>query len=148
MSKSVLFSTIVLAFLLVVLGFKYFITSSLSPVPHQTTNGTVTRATSPTPKTMIQVTQNVASSGSAPQKTEQIVIEQGKTALDLLIKTHRVIMKGEGINAFITSIDGKIASDSKHEFWALYVNGKQAQVGAGSYYLKSKDTILWKIETY
>lgn len=80
------------------------------------------------------------------KKNEQIKI--GATALQLLNSTHVVVTKGEKENAFITSIDGRAADSQKREFWAFYVNGKQAQVGAGSYFVKKNDTIEWKIETY
>jgi hypothetical protein len=75
-------------------------------------------------------------------------IKKGSTALQLLTSTHRVISKGERQNAYVTMIDGREASITDKEFWSFYVNGKQAQVGAGSYFLKNNDTIEWKIETY
>lgn len=75
-------------------------------------------------------------------------IQQGSTALKLLQSTHTVITKGEGKNAFVVSISGRVAQNEKREFWAFYVNGEQAVVGAGSYIMKNNDTIEWKIETY
>lgn len=75
-------------------------------------------------------------------------VKVGSNALQLLISTHKVISKGEKENAFITTIDGRVASMVDKEFWSFYVNGKQAQVGAGSYFVKNNDTIEWKIETY
>lgn len=75
-------------------------------------------------------------------------IEEGKTALDLLNKFTKVETKGEGANAYVTSINGKKALTEKKEYWAFYVNGKPAAVGAGSYKLKSGDKIEWKIEKY
>lgn len=74
---------------------------------------------------------------------------EGKTALELLrVKDPAAVTQGEGANAFVTKINGYEASASKKEFWAFYVNGKQAAVGAGSYITKSGDKIEWKIETY
>lgn len=70
------------------------------------------------------------------------------TALKALKDVVAVQTNGEGINAFITSIDNRKADDAKKEFWAFYVNGKQAELGAGSYVIKNNDTIEWKIETY
>jgi hypothetical protein len=32
------------------------------------------------------------------------------------------------------------------EFWALYVNGKQSEVGAGVYVTKNDDVIEWRLE--
>ena len=75
-------------------------------------------------------------------------IEENKTVLDLLKQTAAVVTKGEKENAFVTEINGKEANESKKEFWAFYLNGKMSPVGAGSYKLKNKDRIEWKIEKY
>jgi hypothetical protein len=87
-------------------------------------------------------------SQSDNKKFDTIETQQGKTALDLLQKSHKTVTSGEGSNAFVTKIDDRKADTTKKEFWAFYVNGKQAQVGAGSYILQSNDKIEWKIETY
>ncbi len=81
-------------------------------------------------------------------KKTTVSVPAGATALEALRQSHAVDMKGSGTKAFIIGIDGRRADDSKHEFWAFYVNGKQAQVGAGSHELKQHDEIVWKIETY
>jgi len=80
------------------------------------------------------------------EKKERVIV--GSTALQALYRTHKIQSKGLGINAFITAIDGRVASEEKREFWAFYINGKQAEVGAGTYVIKNNDTIEWKIETY
>ncbi|MDB5179133.1 MAG: hypothetical protein JWN01_1076 [Patescibacteria group bacterium] len=73
----------------------------------------------------------------------------GKTALELLkTKDPAVVAKGEGANAFVTTINGYKADDAKKEYWSLYVNGKVSEVGAGSYVSKAGDQIEWKIEKY
>lgn len=74
--------------------------------------------------------------------------ETNKTALELTKENTKVVTKGDGVNAYIVEINGRLAEDSKKEFWAFYVNGKQAEVGAGSYILKEGDKIEWRIETY
>lgn len=71
-----------------------------------------------------------------------------QTALILLQKTNNTIIKGEGTNAFVQSINGVMANPAKNQFWAFYINGKAATVGAGSYYLQPNDKIEWKIESY
>lgn len=75
---------------------------------------------------------------------------EGVSALELLKKVTdgKVVTKGEAENAFVTSIDGRVASDAKREFWALYVNGKLSDVGAGSYIVKNGDKIKWQIDKY
>ena len=72
----------------------------------------------------------------------------GKTALDLTKEKADVVTKGEKENAYIIGINGIGAQNSKKEFWAFYINGKLATVGAGSYKLKEGDKIEWKIEKY
>lgn len=70
---------------------------------------------------------------------------EGKTALDLLKQKAVVETKTyEGLGELVTSINGK-PSTSDH-YWVFYVNGQQAEVGAGSYVTKSSDTIAWKYE--
>jgi hypothetical protein len=74
---------------------------------------------------------------------------EGKTALELLkAKDPNTVTKGDGANAYVTTINGYTASDTNKEFWALYVNGKQSELGAGSYVTKAGDKIEWKIEKY
>lgn len=77
---------------------------------------------------------------------QKIVIN--KTALDLTKEKANTKTKGEGENAYVTEINGITAQDSKKEYWAFYVNGKMAEVGAGSYKLKNGDRIEWKLATY
>lgn len=71
----------------------------------------------------------------------------GSTVLDLLLEADpSAEVTGEGENAFVTGIDG-IAADPDREFWALYVNGDMATVGAGSFETKDGDEVTWKLET-
>jgi hypothetical protein len=73
----------------------------------------------------------------------------GKTALELLkAKDPKAVTKGEGANAYVTTINGYTASDAKKEYWSFLVNGKASEVGAGSYVTKASDQIEWKIATY
>lgn len=70
------------------------------------------------------------------------------TALDYLKANYEVVTNGEGVNAYVVEINGRRADDKKKEFWSFYINGKMAEVGAGSYILRSNDKIEWKIENY
>jgi len=94
----------------------------------------------------ISVRQIVTIDDKKNQSSARVKI--GSTALQLLTSTHKVLSKGEKENTYITAIDRRVASGTNKEFWSFYVNGKQAQVGAGSYIVKNNDTIEWKIETY
>jgi len=70
---------------------------------------------------------------------------EGKTALELLKASHSVKTKEfSGIGEFIKEIDGKAAESGY--FWAFYLNGAQATVGASSYVTKVGDKIEWKLE--
>lgn len=70
---------------------------------------------------------------------------EGKNALELLKQSHKVETKSyEGLGELVTSIDG--VSAASNQFWALYINGQQSQVGASAYMTKDGDTIVWKHE--
>lgn len=79
-----------------------------------------------------------------------LVDGEGQTALEVTQKATggQVETSGEGINAFVTSINGRKADDSKKEYWELVVNDKPASVGAGSYKVKNGDAITWRISKY
>jgi hypothetical protein len=72
----------------------------------------------------------------------------GKTALEATQANTKVVTTGTGVNAFVTSIDGRAADTKEREFWELIANGDQTQVGAGSYIIQNGDKIEWKISTY
>ena len=95
----------------------------------------------------IYVKQIITIDGKKTQTT--IAVKPGPSALQSLASSSsKITVKGEKENAFITAINGRMASSNDKEFWALYVNGKQAEVGAGTYIIKNNDTIEWRIETY
>lgn len=99
-------------------------------------------------KEYVAVTEVIIESQQNRVSIGQKSMRVGSTALDLLKATTKVSMTGEGVNAYVTAINGREASTPQREFWALYVNGKQADVGAGSYVLQEADSIEWKLETY
>ncbi len=69
----------------------------------------------------------------------------GKNALELLKTSHKVTTKTfDGVGEYVESIDA-IVPDKTH-FFSFYVNGEQAQVGAGQYITKSTETIEWRLE--
>lgn len=71
--------------------------------------------------------------------------EEGKTALDILKNQAAIETSGEGANTFVLGING-YRPDQSTAFWAFYVNGTQAPVGAGAYKTKATDTIEWRVE--
>lgn len=84
----------------------------------------------------------------AKEKTISLSVPSDATALEALEQFFPVETTGKGPEAYITAINAYKASSEKKEFWAFYVNNKQAAVGAGSYKLQNGDVIIWKIETY
>ncbi|MFJ3405150.1 DUF4430 domain-containing protein [Promicromonospora sp. NPDC090134] len=73
----------------------------------------------------------------------------GATALELLLEADpSAEVTGEGANAFVTAIGGRVADDSKNEFWSLAVDGELAQVGAGALETEDGQEITWTLETY
>jgi len=75
-------------------------------------------------------------------------VKSETTTLDLLKITTKIETKGEGVNAYVVTINGRTASSVDKEYWAFYVNDKPATVSAGSYKLMPNDKILWKIEKF
>jgi hypothetical protein len=71
--------------------------------------------------------------------------QEGKDALTLLKQKTTVSQNTSGL---VTMINERKADESKHEYWAFYVNGKYAQVGPAQYKTKNSDKIEWKIEKY
>lgn len=69
------------------------------------------------------------------------------TALSLLEKNAEIKTSGSGKNAFVTTING-VTANPKNQYWAFYINGKSATVGAGSYITKDSDTIIWKLSSF
>jgi len=70
--------------------------------------------------------------------------KDGKTALELLKKLHKVETKDYGaMGEMVLSIDG-VKPDST-QFWAFYVNGAMASEGASTYQTKNGDKIEWKL---
>ncbi len=99
-------------------------------------------------KEKITVYQKIASNDTGVVSYERHEVEKGKTALDLLQRTAKVTIKDSGPNAFVTAINGLQANDKDKKYWAFYVNGTLAEVGAGSYQLKNNDKIEWKLASY
>ncbi len=69
----------------------------------------------------------------------------GKNALSLLKEKTAIELDKSGL---VISINNRRVDSVKHEYWAFYVNGKQASVGPSDYQTKDNDTIDWKIEKY
>lgn len=66
-----------------------------------------------------------------------------KNALQLLQADHTVDVSAQG---FVNAIDNR--KPKANQYWAFYVNGKLADVGAKDYSTKKTDTIEWKLESF
>lgn len=94
---------------------------------------------------------------TAPSANDFTVSEDGKTvsysgvtgedALTTLQSHTEVVTETSDFGEFVTTINGVVA-DSSSEFWAFYVNGAQASVGADSYIATDGDTVEWKLESF
>lgn len=69
----------------------------------------------------------------------------GQNALDLLKKYAKVETKHYSFGDLVVSINGTEGNGPK--YWSFYLNGKLADVGAGSYVTKNTDNIEWKLQT-
>lgn len=116
---------VVLSFLLIGAG------CSLTTTVNLNTNGRVGN-------TNVTANQNVNATSSVTYRGQD-----GKNALELLQADHQVDVSTQG---FVNAIDSQKPGD--RQFWAFYVNGQQAQVGAKEYQSKNNDSIEWKLEAY
>jgi len=104
---------------------------------------------------MVSATLNAPSdtapSGTASDGAETLSYtgRTGATALDLLLEADpSAEVTGEGENAYVTAIGGRVADESSSEFWSLSVDGEPAQVGAGTLETEDGQEITWTLETY
>ena len=98
--------------------------------------------------------QNSTPSSTTATKPSNLVIsdqgktiaydgENPKTALELLKAKVQVETKDTSFGPQIMVINGIKSTDK--EFWAFYVNGQPASVGAHQYQTKDEDRIEWKL---
>jgi hypothetical protein len=110
--------------------------------------------TEPTADTTLSAASSASPSASPSVEAAEVTEwsyegQDGRTALELLLESDpSAAVSGEGEMAYVTSIGGRAADDSKNEFWALYVDGEMATVGAGSLVTTTGQEITWKLETF
>jgi hypothetical protein len=79
--------------------------------------------------------------------------QAGMTVVDALVAAQKhphglkLSQKGKGTSTLITEIGG-LKNEASGKNWLFSVNGKQADVGAGGYELKSGDNVLWEFKAY
>jgi len=94
-----------------------------------------------TTNSVIQNTNTVVC--AAPVGSISYAGQDSKNALELLQAKHQVDVSAQG---FVNAIDAKKPGD--HQFWAFYVNCKQAEVGAKDYQTKTSDLVYWRLESF
>ena len=78
---------------------------------------------------------------------------EGMTVVDALAAAQKhprgikVKQRGRGSASLVTAIDG-VENEGSGRNWLFSVNGKSADVGAGSYQLAKGDTVLWEFKEY
>lgn len=71
--------------------------------------------------------------------------EADKSVLDQL-KTHaEVVTKDSSFGVYVDSING-VVGGTDGKYWAYYVDGEMAQVGASEYVTKGGEVVEWKFE--
>ena len=92
---------------------------------------------------------SVAISAPAEQQTNFRYLkyqgQSGKTALALLKAKADVKTKDSAYGPYVDSING-VAGGTDGKYWAFYVNGQLAQVGADAYTTQNGDNVEWKLE--
>jgi hypothetical protein len=83
---------------------------------------------------------------SAPHKLTRIAYNgvNGKDALTLLKQHATVQTKRYSFGDEVIAIDSSTGNGPK--YWTFYVNGKESNVGAGSYVSKNGDKLEWKLQ--
>lgn len=70
--------------------------------------------------------------------------QNGVDALTLLKQHARVETKHYSFGDQVVSIDGVTGSGPK--YWTFYINGKEANIGAGAYMTLPSDTLQWRLQ--
>ena len=84
-------------------------------------------------------------------KSYEEKVEKGTTIFDMMTKLSTdqdFTFKSKeftGIGQFVNEINGVKAENGK--YWILYVNEKEAEVGASDYKLEGGEKIEWKLES-
>ena len=90
------------------------------------------------------VTSTTGTQAVSPQTYLTYQGESGKNALELLKSHAKVVTKSSSIGDYVISINGSDGGGKK--YWIFYINGSEAQVGAGAYTTQSGDKIEWKLQ--
>lgn len=76
---------------------------------------------------------------------ENITVNAKTSAYDALIKVATVESKQFGLGKFITTIEG--VKPAANEYWAFYIDGNYAQVGADSFKIEKETELIFQIQS-
>ncbi|MEN0110002.1 MAG: DUF4430 domain-containing protein [Planctomycetota bacterium] len=84
-----------------------------------------------------------------------VAIDAGATVLDATRAAGRdhggvwaSAWRGDGADAFLTSLGGEGSRPQERLFWLFEVNDAESEVGAGVATLRPGDRVLWKLAAY
>lgn len=93
---------------------------------------------------------NIAKQISTVQQTQgpetRYNCEKSKTAFDLLKKNHTLETKDTSFGKQVIGIDN--VKPAENQYWAFYVDGKLAPVGADAYNCTGEEKVEWKLEGF
>lgn len=72
--------------------------------------------------------------------------EPGSTAYALLAAKYTVTTKDTSFGKQVIGIDGN--KPTGNQYWAFYVDGQMAPVGAEAYTCVDSETVEWKVESF
>ncbi|MDR0956083.1 MAG: DUF4430 domain-containing protein [Candidatus Nomurabacteria bacterium] len=99
------------------------------------------------PAKKLAPTKTTAAAKVCPMDAQNVVSydgESGKTAYQILADDCTVKSSDSSYGKFVTEINGVAAGTTK--YWAFYINGKYASVGADKYQTKDGDQLKWQLE--
>ena len=72
---------------------------------------------------------------------------EGETPLATMQGLTDVVTQSSDFGEFVTTING-LEADSSSQYWAFYVNGELANLGAGNFTAEAGDSIEWRLEEF
>lgn len=101
-----------------------------------------------TSQTLGQKTSNEPQTNQEAKAAEAVSYncEAGQTAYTLLAATYSVETKDTSFGRQVMAINSIRPNDS--QFWAFYIDGQSATVGADSYTCHGNEMIRWRIESF
>jgi hypothetical protein len=120
-------------------GLLAFIAIPKKVIPPPSTNTPIHQTTS------VSVVQKIIFGPNDPIDMQSIVVDEGDSVLDLLLKTKNPEIKEYSFGKAVESING-ITNGWNKKYWLYSVNGKEANVGAADFKLAQNDVVTWEFK--